>query len=76
MPQVVVATTRPNDRQHPGEQPQILSHESQDGDRSPASSSRYSRMLTPRRHAACPIDQPACFRSCSSILGNMAIGGP
>ena len=32
---------------------------SQFGQRSPASSSRYSRMLTPRRHAACPTDQPA-----------------
>ena len=44
------------------------------GDRVPASISRYSRTLTPSRHAACPTDQPACFRSCSSIFGSIATG--
>jgi hypothetical protein len=34
--------------------------------------SPYSRMLTPSRHAACAADQPARFRSCSSIWRNIA----
>src|SRR5688572_10215895 len=43
--------------------------------RSQASSSRYSRMLTPRRQATCPIDQPARRRSSSSILRDIAATG-
>ncbi len=29
----------------------------------------------PSRPAACPIDQPACFRSCSSVVGSIATAG-
>jgi len=38
---------------------QIRGNVSQFGQRSPASSSRYSRTVSPSRHAACPTDQPA-----------------
>ena len=41
---------------------QIRSQVSKVGDRWPASISRYSLTLTPRRHAACPTDQPARLR--------------
>jgi hypothetical protein len=54
---------------------QIQSHVSKLGDRVPASSSRYSRMLTPSSHAARLSDQPACLRSCSSNFGSIATAG-
>ena len=50
-------------------------HVSQLGERSPASSSRYSRTLTPSSCAARATDQPARFRSSSSIVGSIATGG-
>jgi hypothetical protein len=50
----------------------IRSHVSKLGERTPASSSRYSLTVTPSLHAACPIDQPARFRSCSSTVGSIA----
>jgi len=53
---------------------QIRSHVSKLGERAPASSSRYSAGLTPSSHAACPTDQPACFRSCSSHRGERRHG--
>lgn len=52
---------------------QIRWNVSQFGQRSPASSSRYSRMLTLSRHVVCPTDQPARVRSSSSIVGSIAI---
>lgn len=48
---------------------QIRSHVSQLGQRAPASSSRYFRMLTPSRHTAWPNDQP---RPASIVLENLA----
>ncbi len=51
---------------------QIRSHVSKLGERWPTSMSRYSRMLTPRRRAACPTDQPARRRSSSSIPASAA----
>ena len=52
---------------------QIRSHVSNVGDRSPASSSRYSRMLTPSLLHGCSTDHPARRRSCSSIVGSIAM---
>ena len=53
---------------------QIRSHVTKLGDRAPASSSRYSLMLMPSRHAACSTDSPSASDPFRDVVRDTGYG--